>query len=138
MNGVTNKSAWVSALCGTFVTLALNSKWLGSDLPRGLWIVVTSNLAGFFALFSTIQLESIPRVKKSLLKNTFLTWLYIASVYFLIVLTLAPELRGLRSLSVFFLPLLMSTGWMLMGFGPLQDKIVRKRWERNRLKKSPH
>ena len=136
MNSVSNKSAWIFAVSGTFLTLLLTRSELSESWQRALELVGISNFAGFTALMMTVQLEVVPVVKKRLLNSTLRTWILMSAIYFSILLGFSPELRSLYHLTIFFLPLLLSTGFMMMVFGPLQDQIVGWRWRKRKEKKS--
>lgn len=89
--------------------------------------VVIANSAALFSLFATLEAEKNLSLKKTLLKGVLKTWIFLSLLFFSILLGLCPWLRDLHTFSIFFLPLILSTGFSLALFGPLQDLWVKHR-----------
>lgn len=119
-----------SALINGFTGLTL-SFWIGVEVfdfspTEVLFFVLISNIAGLIALLSTLRAEQNSWLKKHLLNHFLKTWSFLAILYFGILLTFCPPLRDPKTLLCLALPLILSYGFGILAFGPIQDAIVRR------------
>jgi hypothetical protein len=101
----------------------------GVDILRS---IAASNLAAFVALLLTLKAEQMPWVKRVFLGRSLKTWPFLVMLYFWISLALSPILRDLWILLWMAFPLLLSTGFSLLIFGPVQDYFVARKQRKNR------
>ena len=114
-----------TGIFGILATLAVGTQILGWDPEQCLWAALVANLAGFIGLLITLRAERDPQLKKHYLNRGWKTWALLTSVYSAIILTLVPQSREVGAFLWLFLPLLLSTGFAIIAFGPVQDKIYR-------------
>jgi hypothetical protein len=124
------KAAFSFAGLGVLVTGYLASQMFGWEwgfVARG---ILAANLAGFISLFCTLWLERRSAFKKGLLKGNLRTWAFLSSFYLIILLGVLPEVREVRPFFIFFLPLLLTTGFMMPLFGKAQDWTIAREQRR--------
>jgi hypothetical protein len=119
-----------SALINGFIGLGL-SLWIGTQAldfsaKDIIYFVVISNFASVISLILTLAAEKNPWLKKTFLNHTLKTWAMLATLYYSILLFFCPLLRSTHALLYLSLPLILSTGFGILAFGPIQDQIVRK------------
>jgi hypothetical protein len=119
-------SAWVNGFIGLFVSLGLGTQILGFSVGDCLRLIVGSNFAGFTALLLILIGEGFPGIKRTLLRHGGWTWFFFASLYLGLLLGPAPELRSWRPFWILIVPLILSTGFIILLFGPIQDWRVRR------------
>jgi hypothetical protein len=122
------------------MTLAFINGWIGLGLS--LWIgrgvldldyseiflsVGASNLAALVALLVTLRAERVEWIKKNFLSRSFKTWALLTGIYFSILLSISPTLRSMENLVWLFPSLVLSVGFIIIIFGPIQDHFVRQR-----------
>jgi hypothetical protein len=93
------------------------------DILRGL---IWANLAALISLLLTLKMEKIAWVRSHLLNRSLKTWLLLSSTYCGILLWGCSFLRSGIIFVTLFLPLLLSTGFAILIFGPIQDFLVRR------------
>jgi hypothetical protein len=126
------KAAIFNGLLGIFLAILsglqiLNLKW--EDI---LLCVLASNLAALIALLGTLQIEKTYWFKKTRIHSAFKAWSVLASLYFSISIGLASPLQTFQNFLVLILPLILSTGFSFILFGPIQDQLVRRQQRKER------
>lgn len=118
--------------------MALFNFILGSGLSFGIGLGVlhlraaqivaslsASQVGGLMALLVTLRAEKSRWVREKLLNRSLKTWALFLSIYLGSLLTLVPALRNPRALGWLIVPLILSNGFCIILFGPIQDRIVR-------------
>jgi putative effector of murein hydrolase LrgA (UPF0299 family) len=88
--------------------------------------ILASNIAALLALLLTLRAEKVRWLVKVWMNRSLKTWSLTVTIYFLTLLSLSPVLRNWSILGPMILPLLLSTGFAMIVFGPIQDQLVRK------------
>lgn len=117
------KIAFLNGLIGLGLGLAIGSNTLGLKNTDIFLCVLSSNVAFLIALLLTLQSE---RVFKKWLNRSAKTWALVLTLYGSMLIVLAPPLRNLHTLLYLSIPLILSTGFAIMVFGPIQDHLVRR------------
>jgi hypothetical protein len=103
-------------------TTVLHLSWM--DLIRALLI---SQVAGVIGLIVTLQAESVPWIRRYILRRSIMTWSFFLLIYFGILLGGNPVLRDVKTLAWLVVPIILNQGWCILIFGPIQDQIVRRK-----------
>jgi len=127
MNSVT------AIFCG--ITGCVLTYWIGTGLGLSasevLLCLGSAQLACVISGILTLQAERRPWLKARLLRGGLRTWTLLATLFFGILVALAEPLRRDGVLIRLGFPLILATGFALLwGFGPLQDRIVRRQQRR--------
>ncbi len=126
--------AAVVACLGVVLSWYLGTTVLGwSDVSVFLGIVA-SNFAGMVALLSTLNLEKTRWIRTHVLRGSLQTWGLFLTLYFGLLLGLTPGLREMHPFLVEIFPLIMTTGFTILIFGPIQDRLVAADQRRQRLR----
>lgn len=123
--------------CGTMGILA--ALWLGAnvlDLSYGAVCqgLLATSVAGLTAVLVVVNGVYLPWIKKYILPNTFMTWAVFLSIYFGITVLFSPNAFTSHDFAVLIAPFMFSTGYIIIIFGFLQDRIMRRRQLRARAK----
>ncbi len=114
-----------TGIFGLLSAIAVGTQILGWDVETCLRAVAAANIAGFLGLLITLRAERSATFKKRVLNSGIKTWILLSSVYSGIILALVPHTREIGAFLWMFLPLLLSTGFGIIAFGPVQDRIVQ-------------
>lgn len=126
-------SAWINGILGTLSAFLIGHFWAGLTPAEVALCLVASNIAGMTALLSTLKAEQTPWIRKIVLTRSIKTWLFFLSLYFGILLAIGHPLRELRVFAWMFVPVVLSTGFTILAFGPFQDwRIARAQRRRVR------
>ncbi len=120
------KSALLFGFLGTALSFITGYRLVQLDGQTILLGIVLSNFGALFALISTLQVEKMHFFKKLPLPGPLKTWSLLTLFY---LGSLAPFLIRLKEWNDFFilvLPLIWSSGFSLILFGPIQDWLVRR------------
>lgn len=120
-------AALLNGFLGLAITLAIGVGHFGLNIWDVLECILGSNVAAFTALLMTLQAERQPWILKYILNRSLKTWALITTLYFGILLALSPALRDVHVFLVLVLPLMLSTGFCIILFGPVQDYLVRQK-----------
>ena len=117
--------ALTNGLIGLGLGLLIGSR-LGLDLGDTIYFVLVSTLAGLVALTTTLQAEKNVWLKKFLLNRSLKTWALLLLIYFGSLLIFCPQLREGQTFLLMAIPLVLTTGFSILLFGPIQDRIVSR------------
>lgn len=126
------KAALLFGTAGTLLSLWVGGEFFGLNYLQVLWTVLVANFAGLVSLLLTLRAEGIPALKNKWLNSGLKTWALISVLYLSMMVTFAPVLRTPLTLLGMFLPNLLSTGYSILVFGPIQDRIYRNAQRRAR------
>jgi hypothetical protein len=127
-------TAFMNGLIGLSVSLGIGTKYFEMDLADILIAVLAANFAVIIALLCTLKAEKIQWITKYVLNRSLKTWSFLSAIFLLIVTTASPPLRNLSTLAGMLFPLILSAGFGIIIFGPIQDGFVRRQQRRNRAK----
>ena len=119
-------SAWINGFVGLLATLWVGTQYVGLSWQDSLLCVVSANVAGMIAVLTILKGERTPWLKRHVLTRSRRTWPLFATLYAGLLVLGAPPLRDLRNFAWLALPTLISTGFTIVAFGPIQDRIVAK------------
>jgi hypothetical protein len=120
------------SIVGAVLSFVVGSRMFGHG-PAEIWrAILASELAAFVCLPVTLYSQRTPRLK-FLSKGTIRSWMLLSGLYFGVLLLICPWLRSWVALGWMFGPLLMCTGLMIIIYGPLHDRIIRRTQEKTRL-----
>ena len=120
-------AAILNGCIGLALGLAVGKGLLGFTTLDTLGCLFVSNVAALISLVVTLQVELMDQKRKIWFTRSSKTWAFLCLIYFGIVLLLCPLLRDGRNLLILFVPMLLSTGFCILIFGPIQDQLVRRR-----------
>ncbi len=120
------KSALINGFIGLVLSLFVSLHFFDGSVADVLRSVIVSNFAGMIALLVTLKLESFPWLRKHFLNHTLKTWSLLSVTYFMILFALAPSFQSYTHFFAMLLPLILSVGFGIILFGPIQDHFVRK------------
>lgn len=124
------KAAFFIGIVGTFLAFWIGHIYLNCTVSRIIYALLDSNIAALISLLLVLYLE---RNKK--LFNAFFTvvdpvaktWGALVFFYFSILFLICPFLRCLRFFCFLSFPLILSVGFSILFFGPIQDWLNQKK-----------
>jgi hypothetical protein len=119
-------SAWINGFVGLAATLAVATQVLDLTWADAVVCVLAANVAGMVAVLTILKGERTPWVKRNILTRSRRTGPIFASLYFALQLAGAPAMREARNFVWLVIPTLLSTGFTILAFGPIQDRIVAR------------
>ncbi len=115
----------VSGFLGLFLSLMIGNFLLDINMIDLLSCVGISNLAAFVALLTTLRIErTLLFLKYTARRRAIKTWIFLAILYFGLLIVFVPMLRNPSTLLIFSIPLVLSTGFSILVFGPIQDRLI--------------
>lgn len=133
---IRDMTAWFNGFLGLLVSYWLGTRYLHMSLGQVLRCVGASNLAGFVAMITILQAERVPHLKKGLLRGVFRTWIFFSSLYFGTLLLCAPPLREGMRFIILIVPLILSTGFVIIISGPILDALTIRNQRRQKAQES--
>ncbi len=97
-----------------------------------LRVLIASNCSGFLSLILILKAERTPWIRRRILNRSLKTWIVFVSLFLLGLVVGAPAMREVRGFSFLIFPAICSTGFLIMAFGPVQDRIVARIQRRSR------
>ena len=137
------KTAGTLGLLGLCLTMLLGVFSLQWSPLTAFLCFLSSNLAGLASILITLQVEHLISVRQE--RNggkgqpwgsTFKSWTLLFLLYFSMLLLLSPSLRNVQAMLYLCFPLILSTGFCIILFGPIRDSIVRKRQKKGGIKEA--
>lgn len=125
-------AAIMNGLLGIGTSLAIGIHYLGMSIEDILLCILVSNFAALVSLLATLKAEKNPWLVKVWLNRTLKTWFFLAVIYFGIQFTLCPPLRSSDPFLYLTFPLMFSTGFAMVIFGPIQDEFIKRQQKRAR------
>lgn len=117
--------ALINGMIGVGLGLLIGSR-LGLETSDTLYCFLISVCAGLFSLTATLQAEQVKWIRKAILNRSLKTWSFLLFLYFGPLLFFCPVLRDQKIFLVMAIPLVLATGFSILVFGPLQDRLVRR------------
>lgn len=124
-------SALLTATLGVLAALAVG-RYIGLDASDVLRALLASNIAGFLAVLGVVNLQYVSLIKRFLMRGISGTWVFFLATYCVLTWALGPAGWGLAEYAPLSVPLVMSCGFSIVVFGPLQDAAVRRRQQKTR------
>lgn len=112
---------------GIALSLFLGMKYFGFQPAEILYFVVVANFTVVITLLATLQIQRFT-------KKALRTWTFLVIIFLGLLLAFVPQLRSAKPLTYLLLPLILSSGFGILAFGPLQDIVVRRSQRKSRLK----
>ena len=125
-------AAWINGFLGVALTSYVGTQVLGLHWEAPLRCILATNIAGLAALLITLRAEKTPWMRSRVIYRPLWTWVLFLSVYFGTLLGFAPEMRVGRQFAWLILPVILSTGFAILVFGPIQDRLVARAQRRAR------
>lgn len=125
-------SAWINGFIGVFATFMIGTYRLEMTASEIVQCIVASLISGLIAPILILKAEKTPWIRKYVLTRSLKTWAFFVGIYFGVLLALAPSLREVECLTWLAMPLIMSTGFSILVFGPIQDRLVARAQRRSR------
>lgn len=119
-------AALVNGLVGLGICLGIGLNLLHMGIGDIFISVLASNLASLLSLLVTLHAERIPWIKENILNRSLKTWGLLSCSYLGLLICLAPPLRQSPHFFYLLAPLVLSTGFAILLFGPIQDFLVRR------------
>jgi putative effector of murein hydrolase LrgA (UPF0299 family) len=124
------RSALFNGTLGAALAWFVGTKILDLTLADVGLCLIAAQVAGLLALFVTLQTAKVPFLRKNVVNRSLKTWALLLLVFFGTVVLLAPPTRELRNGLWMTIPLVLSTGFCIVLFGPIQDFLVRREQRR--------
>lgn len=124
-------AALANGMIGLALALVIGTR-LGFDVSDSLFCIFVSNVAALVSLLTTLQAERTQWLRKHFLNRSLKTWSILLLVYFGIIFYFCPMLRDGRTFLLMAIPLILATGFSILVFGPIQDRIVRRNQKKAR------
>ena len=116
---------------GVGVCIGIALHILDWDLRAAVLAVLLSNIAAFVSLSTTLKVEKTQWLRAKWLSSTLRTWIVLLGLYIGLLTLFFPPLRTLKSFLWLIFPLILSTGFAIIVFGPIQDYWVKKAQRKN-------
>lgn len=129
-------AALLNGFIGTGLSFGLAMGILDFSFWECLLCLFAANTSAFIGVLLTLQAERITRGRGRWLNNGLKAWAFLTTIYCVILLSLAPPLRAFKPFIYLFLPLLLSTGFSILVFGPVQDILVRRQQRKSLITES--
>src|SRR4051812_23840802 len=117
-------SALINGLVGTALTVGIATQVLGLSLPMAALCIAASNIAGFVGLLVIMRGHWV--------RGTFPTWALFLFTYFGILLSVAEPLRHGHNFAWLIMPVILSCGYAILAYGPVQDRLVARTQRKQR------
>lgn len=118
--------AIVTGFVGLAISIFLGLELQLLSLNEILVGVAASNCASFLALILTLRAEKVAWLREKVLTRALASWTLLSTIYFILLFSLAPFLYDFDVMKWLFFPLLLSTGFAIVVFGPVQDHNYRR------------
>jgi hypothetical protein len=119
-------SASMNAILGVVLVIAVGDLKLGLSLSDELLLVLASNVAGLFSLGVYTAASRNPWARRHIVHGPLRTWVMFLIAYFGSLLAMAAPLRDATGFAWLVIPEMLVTGFAIMIFGPLHDKLVAR------------
>lgn len=120
-------TAWVSGFLGMILVFTIGLERLQLSALGAAWCVAASNIAGLAALLVNSFAHRTPWARRKVIFNPLATWIVFLGVYFGLELALSPALRDLAHFEWLVVPTILATGFAILIYGPIQDRLVSSR-----------
>ncbi len=131
------KTSAITGVIGLLLSLTLGRFYLNFSPFDIFFFVLSANIACFVSLLGVLQIDQLSFSIKKWLSGTFKAWSILIALYLGILLGLCPALRDTQALAYLILPLIFSSGFSLLAFGPIRDRIVWGRQKKTFCQSSP-
>lgn len=95
-------------------------------------MLLAASVAGFASVVTITNIQWVPFIKRVFLTNISKTWVVFVLLFATVTVLLSPSGLGWRDYAWMTIPLIFSTGYVIILFGPIQDRIVRRRQRKER------
>lgn len=122
--------AWINGILGLTISCWIGTQWLGLSLAQMLLAVFWVVLAGWLALFLTTRAQSHPWIRRYLVRGFIRTWTFFLLIYFGTIYLTVGFLHDGKNVLYLIIPLVLSNGFSIIAFGPVQDWFVSREQRR--------
>ena len=129
------KAAIFSGVLGSALTLFLGESYLGIHWIDLVPTLILANGVGLISLILTLQIQRTRLYSQIPIPGFLKSWALIISLFLMLLVPISKPLQSIHHLSVLLFPLSMSLGFCMIIFGPIQDFIVRYRYQQEKLRK---
>ncbi|MBI3557287.1 MAG: hypothetical protein HY074_13570 [Deltaproteobacteria bacterium] len=119
-------TAWFNGFLGVILVYAIASLRLGLTEFEAALCVIASNVSGMVSLLLYSAAFRRPWIRKRVIGGPFRTWTLFLTAYFGFMLLMAPALRDPEHFKWLAIPVIMTTGFTILIFGPIQDRMVAR------------
>ncbi|MDR3608913.1 MAG: hypothetical protein P4M08_16230 [Oligoflexia bacterium] len=119
------RTALFTALFGTVLAWGVGTRFLDLSLEDVGLCILAAQIAGLLALLFTLRAEKNPLIRRYLMNRSLKTWGVFLTLYFGTILWIAPVMRNLHNWLWLTAPLMLTDGFCILIFGPIQDRWVR-------------
>jgi hypothetical protein len=126
------KAAFMNGLLGLIGSFSVGLYLLGMSNFDIIVCIAASMIAALLSLISTLKaVKSFPSSKKP---NARLVraWCVLVFIYLAILFLLAPPLRNTQTFLYLIFPLILTSGFSILVFGPIQDYVVSAEQKKRR------
>lgn len=125
-------SAIAFAVTGVLATLFIGDHYFGLNYAVLSRTIVVANIVGFLDLIFILNAQNVPFFKKYFIPSISWTWINFVSIFCAATYFLSSDALTIPAFAALLLPLIFSTGFCIIAFGPIQDKIVTARQRKAR------
>jgi hypothetical protein len=120
------KAALLNGVLGSIIVLLLGNHYLGIE-PAGLvGSILAANVAIVITLLSALRVQRSHFWGRQVSFRKSRMWIFASAVFITVLLGVVPFLRDVRIFGALIAPLVLSSGFGILAFGPIQDQIVRR------------
>jgi hypothetical protein len=113
-------------LVGCALSFWIGVGHLGHPVGDVIWALLASQLAAAIGLPATLYIQRNPRLR-FLVRGPLRSWLMLSFLYLGVMLGVCPWLREPVAFAWMFFPLLWSIGVTLLIYGPIHDRVLRRK-----------
>ncbi len=124
--------AWINGLLGIALAFFIGLNKIELNAYDVVLSIGASWVSGMIALLLVLKGERTPWIKRHVLTRSLRTWPIFLLLYYGGIWLLAPPLRSMDRLIWMAVPLALCNGFVILAFGPLQDRIIAQVQRRSR------
>lgn len=124
------RSAILNGVVGTALVFLVGIRVLGLSPPDLVVCILATQAAALVSLFFILKMERVIFVRQRLINRSLKTWILFLGVYFGVSLLLGRPLREPKTFLWLSVPLMLTTGFAIIVFGPIQDFFVGRNQRR--------
>ncbi|NBU21531.1 hypothetical protein EBS43_09035 [bacterium] len=129
------KAAILNGVLGSVLTLFIGQRYLGLSTSELVLMLGVANLSGLISLLLTLQIQRTQLYIRLPVVGFIKGWSVLLALFLIFLVPFFESLRDIKTLAVLLLPLGMSLGFSIIVFGPIQDFLVRYRYQQEKLRK---
>jgi hypothetical protein len=120
------RTALFNGILGVILVFGVGMRILGLTSGSLVECILATQLGAWVSLFFILRLERVSVVRRKLINRPFKTWILFLSAFFGVSVLAGAPLREFRNFLWLEFPLILTTGFAIIVFGPIQDFLVQR------------